>query len=62
VINVQVSNDQVTWITIGSITVTTGAGSGRVALVDVPDQYLQAVYVPTSGTGTLFALSNGKGF
>lgn len=62
VINVQASNDKVNWITVGTIAVTTGTGSGRLALADFPDQYLQAFYAPTSGSGTLFALSNGKGF
>lgn len=60
-IHVQASNDKVNWYDVGTVAVTTGTGSGRLALVDLPDQYVQAYYQPTSGAGTLFSLCNGKG-
>ncbi len=58
----EVSNDQINWYALGSAVAISAATSGRLPFTDVPEQYFQLAYTATSGSGTLFAMVNGKGF
>lgn len=60
---IQVSPDNLTWFNLNllpAITATGGSGSHRVALNQLPDPYIRAIYTASSGSGSLTVKIAGK--
>jgi hypothetical protein len=60
---VQVSPDNLTWVDLTLVPVPTAAGaagSHRIGLNQLPDPYVRAAYVRTSGSGSLTVKIAGK--
>lgn len=60
---VQVSPDNTTWFNLNLTPPATAAGSGgthRVALTQLPDPYIRAIYTASTGSGSLNVKIAGK--
>ena len=60
VLSVQASNDMINFDTIGSVAVGGNTGADSINCQQLGFGFLQVVYTPTSGSGTLLVTCNQK--